>query len=214
MKLIKFEDLHATPWKNGGGVTRELYGYPAAASFDAFLWRVSIADVEQSGAFSSFPGVDRVITLLEGDGMELLADNGKQTSLTIPLQPHRFRGEEQITARLEGGACKDFNLMLRRGAASGEVAILRGDHILQPGWELLFCVQGRWDVRSEDPCLEQEVLTPRQTLIRENEVGAVALRALSADSVLISVSINLSVNLSANLNLNLQPGYQHAAEPS
>ena len=206
MKLIKFEDLHATPWKNGGGVTRELYGYPAAASFDAFLWRVSIADVARSGAFSSFPGVDRVIMLLDGDGMQLLADNGKQTSLTTPLQPYRFRGEEQITAHLEGGACKDFNLMLRRGAASGEVEVLRVDQVLPPGWELLFCVQGRWDVRSENPGSGQATLAPGQTLLRENETGALALRALSAESVLISVSINL--------NINLQPGYQHDAEPS
>ncbi|SDY78193.1 hypothetical protein SAMN04515617_12211 [Collimonas sp. OK242] len=204
MKLIKFEDLHATPWKNGGGVTRELYGYPAAASFDAFLWRVSIADVAQSGAFSRFPGVDRVITLLDGEGMQLLADDGKQTALTTPLQPHRFRGEEPIRARLEGGPCQDFNLMLRRGAASGEVEVLRGDRDLPPGWELLFCVQGRWDVRSQGR--GQATLAPRQTLVREDEAGALALRALSADSVLISVSINL--------NINLQPGYQHAAEPS
>jgi len=210
MKLIKFEDLHATPWKNGGGVTRELYGYPAAASFDAFLWRASIADVAQTGAFSSFPGVDRVITLLEGEGMQLLADNGKQTSLTTPLQPYCFRGEEQITARLEGGPCKDFNLMLRRGAASGAVEISRADRVLPQGWELLFCVQGRWDVRSENPGSGQATLAPGQTLVRESETGELALRALSADSVLISVSIDLN----ANHNINLQPGYQHAAESS
>lgn len=188
MKLIKFEDLHASPWKNGGGITRELYGFPAAASFDNFLWRVSIADVAQSGAFSSFPGVDRVITLLEGDGMQLLAESGDHVMLSL-LQPHGFRGEEQISALLEGAACKDFNLMLRRGAAIGAVEVWRGDQDLPYGCDLLFCVRGRWDVLAGDG--EHVTLENRQTLICEEKKDKVSLRPLNADSVLISVTINL-----------------------
>lgn len=203
MKRIAFDDLTAAPWKNGGGVTRELYSYPAAASFDTFLWRASIADVAQSGAFSDFSGVDRVILLLEGEGMHLLAGHGRQITLTTPLQPHRLRGEEQIMARLIDGPCRDFNLMLRRGAASGEIVVMHGDCMLPPGWELLFCVHGSWGVYNEHRHQAQVLLTPRQTLIRENEAGVARLRALSADSVAICVAIEL----------NPPSGYRHAAAP-
>ncbi|AIY41417.1 hypothetical protein LT85_2259 [Collimonas arenae] len=188
MKLIQFEDLPATRWKNGGGITRELYSYPAASTFDNFVWRVSIADVSQSGAFSSFPGVDRIITLLEGEGMQLLDDSGNHALLSL-LQPHRFRGEAQISARLEGGACQDFNLMLRRGAAIGAVEIWRGDQNLPQGCNLLFCARGRWDVLTEDG--EHATLDSRQSLVWEAPSGRVSLRSLSAGSILIGVNINL-----------------------
>ncbi|SFB10701.1 hypothetical protein SAMN04515620_11831 [Collimonas sp. OK607] len=188
MRLISFEQLQAVPWKNGGGITRELHSYPPAASFDDFSWRVSIADVTRSGAFSSFPGVDRVITLLEGDGMQLLSASGDHASLTR-LQPHRFRGEEQVSAQLEGGACLDFNLMLRRGAAVGAVEIWQANQDLPSGCDLLFCLQGRWDVLTESG--ERITLEQRQTLVNEDKAGGVSLRSLQAGSIVISVSINL-----------------------
>ena len=57
-----------TPWKNGGGVTRELLTWPVA---DDWRVRVSIADVERDGRFSSFPGVRRWFAVLEGEGVRL-----------------------------------------------------------------------------------------------------------------------------------------------
>lgn len=188
MRLIKFDDIQASPWKNGGGITRLLHSYPAAASFDNFLWRVSVADVTQSGAFSSFPGIDRVIILLEGDGMQLLPAGGDHASLK-PLQAHRFRGEEQISAQIEGAACRDFNLMLRRGAATGAIEIWHADQNLPQGCDLLFCVQGRWDVLTESG--EKIILEKNQTLVSEEKLSEMSLRSLRAGSIVISVSINL-----------------------
>jgi environmental stress-induced protein Ves len=49
--LLRGVDLVAAPWKNGGGVTREVAAFPAGAGLDAFVWRVSIADVAQAGPF-------------------------------------------------------------------------------------------------------------------------------------------------------------------
>ena len=48
-----------TPWKNGGGATRELACWPPGAGIDAFDWRVSVASVAASGPFLAYPGVDR-----------------------------------------------------------------------------------------------------------------------------------------------------------
>ena len=48
-----------TPWKNGGGLTREVAAFPANASMADFDWRISIADVAAAGPFSRFENVDR-----------------------------------------------------------------------------------------------------------------------------------------------------------
>jgi environmental stress-induced protein Ves len=113
--------LPAVPWKNGGGATRNLAIEPEGAGFEDFLWRVSIADVGQSGTFSLFPGVDRTIVLLDGDGMMLHAGGGAEFALTAPFAPYTFRGEDSIEARLIGGPTRDFNVMVRRGLASAVV---------------------------------------------------------------------------------------------
>ena len=49
--IVRAEALQAIPWKNSGGITREIAASPRGAALDTFDWRISIADVEQSGAF-------------------------------------------------------------------------------------------------------------------------------------------------------------------
>ena len=55
-------------WANGGGWTRTLLAWPDPARW---ALRISVADVEQAGPFSVFPGVDRWFAVLEGDGVRL-----------------------------------------------------------------------------------------------------------------------------------------------
>ncbi|EGD04024.1 hypothetical protein B1M_13530, partial [Burkholderia sp. TJI49] len=55
--LTRAADLVASPWKNGGGVTREIAAFPPGAALDAFAWRVSVADVGAAGPFSRFDGI-------------------------------------------------------------------------------------------------------------------------------------------------------------
>ena len=66
------DTITATRWKNGGGVTREVAKSPSQAPF----WRVSIANVDQEGPFSSFVDLDRILTVIEGKGMVLAHKNG------------------------------------------------------------------------------------------------------------------------------------------
>ena len=73
----------ATPWKNGGGSTRELVCWPPGAGTDDFGWRVSVARIAAAGPFSAFAGVDRQIMLLDGDGVTL---HGEQAELCHTLQ--------------------------------------------------------------------------------------------------------------------------------
>src|SRR5262249_48883926 len=118
-------DYRSMPWKNGAGRTTELAVHPAGAGLDAFAWRVSIANVERSGPFSAFPGIDRTIVLLDGAGMHL--GRGERTiDLTTPFVPQDFRGDQSVDCTLVAGPSRDFNAMFRRGRARGSVAVVRG----------------------------------------------------------------------------------------
>jgi environmental stress-induced protein Ves len=143
MTRVRGADLVALPWKNGGGLTSEIAVSPVGAAFDTFVWRVSIAEVAAAGAFSTFAGVDRTLVLLAGAGMMLDQVGGATLSLERPLDIARFAGETAINAGLVDGATRDFNLMVRRGKAAGELAVVRGGAAstctLDADVVLLFC---------------------------------------------------------------------------
>ncbi|MDN7932109.1 HutD/Ves family protein [Burkholderia metallica] len=142
--LIRAADLVASPWKNGGGVTREIGAYPPGAALDAFAWRVSVADVGMPGPFSRFDGIDRTLVLLSGAGMTLAEGGGAKHVLDAPLARADFAGETAIDATLHDGATRDFNLMTRRSAARGTLDVWRaGTHrVERVDTVLLFCATG------------------------------------------------------------------------
>lgn len=126
MSVLRFDELKAVPWKNGLGITREIAVEPAGASMDEFLWRASIADVDTASPFSTFPGIDRTIVLLDGDGFTMTLDGEREHALTAVCVPFAFPGEARVDVTLAGGATRDFNLMVRRGKASGSMEVLYG----------------------------------------------------------------------------------------
>ncbi len=146
ISLIRADALVASPWKNGGGVTREIAAEPCGASLDTFAWRVSVADVAQPGPFSRFPGIDRTLVLLSGAGMTLAGEDGSRTRLAAPLERIDFDGALALSAELHDGATRDFNLMARRSIVTGRVSVLAGDATLEADARtrtlLLFCASG------------------------------------------------------------------------
>ncbi|MEP7096038.1 MAG: HutD family protein [Dokdonella sp.] len=120
MRLIGARDCQRTRWKNDGGWTTELARSAVAASGD-FRWRVSIADIEADGPFSSFPGVTRDLLLLAGSGIELGIDDAAPLSLRSRFERVRFEGESHVVCRLLAGATRDFNVMARRETVRAEV---------------------------------------------------------------------------------------------
>lgn len=100
-------------WKNGGGETAEILVLPADAGFDDFDWRISTAIVARDGPFSTFPGVDRMLAVIEGGPMRLTVA-GQEYRIDAASPPLSFPGDAACTARLEGMAVLNFNLMLRR----------------------------------------------------------------------------------------------------
>ncbi|MFJ4228621.1 HutD family protein [Paenarthrobacter nicotinovorans] len=124
MEIIRFADVRPEPWRNGGGVTRELASHPQAASAQdgAWDWRVSIADVSTAGDFSVFPGMERVITIIDGELLLLTVDGSEH-----PLEkyrPFRFSGEAASSATLPTGDIRDLNVIARQGAYKGYTSIV------------------------------------------------------------------------------------------
>ncbi|MBL1379227.1 HutD/Ves family protein [Zobellella iuensis] len=120
-KRLGAADFVDMPWKNGGGTTRELYRLPAAQEED-FVLRVSMARVGQSGPFSFFPGIERILMLVDGAGFELDM-NGSLQRLTQPFIPLQFSGETAVNCRLLGDECLDFNVMTARDWGRSELAV-------------------------------------------------------------------------------------------
>lgn len=117
-RLIALADVPAQPWRNGGGLTRELLTLAATPSADdspshaPWQLRLSVAEVEADGPFSSFVGITRWFAVLHGDGVMLDID-GRRHRLAPGDEPVRFDGAAATACRLLGGATRDLNLMLR-----------------------------------------------------------------------------------------------------
>jgi len=123
-RVLSPADYRRMPWKNGGGQTHEIAVRPDGAGMAAFAWRVSVAEVAQDGPFSRFPGVDRTLVLLAGNGIRL-AGAGAPLDLRTLYEPVTFTGEAELDCVLADGPVRDFNLMVRRAAATGEIIVVR-----------------------------------------------------------------------------------------
>jgi environmental stress-induced protein Ves len=113
-EILRAAARRALPWKNGGGVTREVAVFPAGSDLAHFDWRVSIAEVRAAGPFSRFPGVDRRMVVLEGR-LALSIEAQPATSLTPDAPPVFFPGDVPAFGEPIDGPVVDFNVMTRRG---------------------------------------------------------------------------------------------------
>jgi environmental stress-induced protein Ves len=126
--LLAPEDYRRMRWKNGRGWTTEIAVHPVTAGFDGqrFEWRVSLAEIENDGEFSAFPGYDRTILLAEGRGMELSFDCAPPQRIEVPYKPFSFKGEWHTDCRLLDGLVRDFNVMSARTGWRHRCEILHG----------------------------------------------------------------------------------------
>jgi environmental stress-induced protein Ves len=144
--IIHLDDCLPQPWKNGLGRTREL-AVQTSATGTGFLWRVSIAEVDSAAPFSRFPGIDRSIALLEGAGFHMTMDGTDVHPLTAACEPFAFAGEAQVDVALVAGATRDFNLMVKRDEARGELQVWRGPltRSVPRAAVLVYCARGHGD---------------------------------------------------------------------
>src|SRR6478609_4279767 len=129
MQIIRFADLKPQPWRNGGGVTRELASHSGGASAGtaasedgAWDWRVSIADVTSAGEYSPFPGMERVLTVVEGE-LLLLAVDGTEHPLE-KYRPFRFPGSAASSSALPTWNVRNLNVIAREGAFKAYTSII------------------------------------------------------------------------------------------
>ncbi|MEE1755000.1 HutD/Ves family protein [Streptomyces sp. SP18CS02] len=125
VRVLRAAGRRAVPWKNGGGITREIAAAPEGAAVEAFAWRVSLADVVADGPFSVFPDVDRILTVVAGTGMDLTVGDGCRV-LAERHAPRCFPGDLPTEGRLLEGPVVNLNVMVRRGAVAATVAVVRG----------------------------------------------------------------------------------------
>ena len=195
MPIERFVQSHlaATRWKNGGGLTREIVCRPESSGMDSFDWRVSIAEISADGAFSKFPGVDRIIVLLRGGGARLRSSNGRvDHRLGDPLKPFAFSGDETIDATLLGGVSSDFNVMTRRSTTDAAIEILQSDTAMLPSrGGVLFVVRGAWSVVPSDGARYRtpQRLETGEGVWWDEEPHAWNAVPLTADSAMIAVRI-------------------------
>lgn len=113
--LIQADSVAAQPWRNGGGLTRELLRWPPGVA--DWRLRISLADVRSDGPFSVFPGIERWFSVIDGAGVRLSLA-GDDHLLQPGHEPLRFSGELAVNCTLVDGPTTDLNLMHAGGSAS------------------------------------------------------------------------------------------------
>lgn len=181
------------PWRNGRGMTTELAREPEDGMGN-FLWRISISEVSRQGPFSLFPGYDRCVAVIEGDGMDLLLDGSIAERLGYGDPPCSFSGDRLAECRLVGGMIRDFNLIVDRSRGRGALHRIRKGPTLTAGGGgsvvLVYVVAGETWVRVQDGNddlrfrLEQEY-----TLLLDNAAVEVSCTASDAEALVSEITM-------------------------
>jgi len=112
------------PWANGGGITTELFAHRNERS-GRILWRISMAGVSSDGPFSHFAGYDRILVLMEGQGLRLSHRDGTEHYLSNAYDLAIFPGDIETHATLTHGPVQDFNVIADRSTYRPAVTVIR-----------------------------------------------------------------------------------------
>jgi len=117
IQVVELDHVVATPWRNGGGTTRDLLAWPTAQSWQL---RISVAAIERDGPFSDFSGIDRWFAVLRGVGVALRM-GGERYEIRSGAPPLQFDGALAPMCWLLDGPTSDLNLLVRRDAGKGRM---------------------------------------------------------------------------------------------
>ena len=190
-KPIQIASLSPIPWKNGGGITRNLAVEPKDAGFDHFLWRLSFAEVNTPGRFSTFPGVDRSILVWSGNGLLLHSKDAEVFALVPDAEAHTFRGEDEIETTLLDGPTIDFNVMVRRGRCTAVVCRYGVEAMISRRAHHSFFLCAKGSFRLLFPTNQERLLHAGESLPVSQLTGGVKLVPNATDASMIVVLINL-----------------------
>ena len=135
MIRLRESSYRTVPWKNGGGVTREILRSPPEPA--AFDWRLSLATIDSPGPFSAFEGYQRTLVLVRGAGVELNFAQHGTARLSSPGQSVCFDGAWPTTCTLLNGPSTDLNLMVsheRAHSANRVIQLMATESIQTADW--------------------------------------------------------------------------------
>ncbi|PKR90542.1 hypothetical protein CXZ10_04030 [Pleomorphomonas diazotrophica] len=153
LRLLTAADFRRLPWQNGRGTTLELVRHDDTSG--TLLWRLSVADVVEPGPFSPLPGIDRVITLIDGNGFDLDFGGMRPPVSLRPFEPQAFSGDWPTVASAVHGPSRDFNVMTARGTIIAEVGLAE-DGAMEADFAYIFAAHGSVTVKAADAIVRAE----------------------------------------------------------
>jgi hypothetical protein len=120
LEVLRAAERTPLPWKNGGGLTREVAVHPPGSDLGDFDWRVSIAEIRTPGPFSLFEGIDRRMAVLAGR-LSLAIDGRPAITLTPETDVITFPGDLPVVAAPLGAPVTDLNVMTRRSRCAARL---------------------------------------------------------------------------------------------
>lgn len=152
MRHLTPADYTRQPWKNGRGITTELWRLERDGQL---LVRLSRAAVVEDGPFSLFPGMERNLTVLSGPGFRLTGPG--LTLRCEPLVPVAFPGDIDVMAsETDGQQSDDFNVMTERSLPKPQVVVAQNDSLPAGGTLAIYAL---------GPCLVKGTGVNRDDLI-------------------------------------------------
>ena len=121
--IIPASQFREGRWLNGMGVSWDIAAEPPGAGMTDFGWRFAIARIDADVPFSRYAEVDRVFTLLEGEGLDLDVAGLGRIAVHERFVPHAFPGDADTGCLLRRGPCRALNLFLHRGRWRAEVSV-------------------------------------------------------------------------------------------
>jgi environmental stress-induced protein Ves len=177
MRIIRAHEQRAMPWKNGGGATYEIVVYPEGAGIDTFEWRLSMADVKTDGPFSLFPGIDRSLGIVTGNGLTLRIAGRGDIEVRLGAPSPLFRADVETSGDLVEGPVLDLNMMTRRALWSHHMREWTADKYTgekTPGSiQIIIALEGRLK-------LGEDTLDPRDAVIVAPDEPAPTIEASAA----------------------------------
>jgi len=192
---LKPENYVMSTWS--GGTTTQISIAPEGAVYADrdFLWRLSSATVDlEKSDFTALPDYYRYIATLEGE-IDVVHNQGEPIHLA-PYKVHAFDGGAETQSF---GRCRDFNLMLRKGAcdgllesvyaAAGEAADISACDKAKAAGEadmLIYLCEGKAKVESEGETAE---LNAGEAVLIRNAGKAAA--SIAAETAIVAMKAQI-----------------------
>ena len=215
IKVITQNQFVRTPWKNGLGFTDQIAIHPSSATLERadFIWRLSSAKVDRASQFSFFPGFDRTLVVLDGEGLRLFSKSADAAVSAGPMSQEKnfelrrhgvlqFSGDDEMRCELIAGPVRDFNIFVRRGQATANVRVIKlaeeskFEWRPQGRWNFAFAIDNKFAVEREGEaklnvgagdCLSIEVTAAAKEAFSQNQV--MSLRANTSLSSVVLVEL-------------------------